>query len=861
MAKQRPSLSVQAQPLSTFVAPAEAGAAAVELFDQQSVNLALQFADAFKDFSLTAARLAGTLKQESNEEEVLKGMDMVNKSQKSYKQLVDAGEIKPLENPWMAIGAQKASGTVEGLRARTHFMSLYNRRAEEDPSFLESPDGFNALAAQYTNNVNSVMGNAPYMSRAFYESFNPFIASMGMTHEENIQKTREQKVGQGVTAAVAQAIQDSRSTDPVIRDNSLNSLQEYIDGLGQSGYSQRQINQFATKALVEAMADMDDPENAERLLNGLRSGTGLLKDTPFAKATLMAKMPEIEARRNRLTMEESQAFEKFRLETVNAVVRGELSEEDGLKRIDDFMAGPDRKITITAQEMESKRAYYASSLKTARREAEEALKEKNDEFTLSRIEEESQVIRAEEAGMSDDELQAVKFDRLKTDMARMGMSKREMMGYQEIWLRSWNRESERRDVARAQSLTNALWNGSPESPGLNSEASSSFAAFLGGGAVAEVPDLVGMKQRLDRSYAAFNIRPGTDKAKALDGQAYAKFDAIIEQQAAALGAKFRNGSLMPDANDTPEIRAEKLGLRGRVAALKMYVGQTFDDQREASYRLQSFIRGFNTQEVETGMSEDFEATLNAYMYAMQNNLPMDVIIPNPDSANGKQMLAMLNWASNQYAMGAKPTDIARDMVQMKTLPRGLGAAPFDLSKPTGWIEFDTGTGKDAQTLYDNMTAFRNKNQITDSDATLYTSSVLAKATFKHLGGKAIGNMKLAMRMAQEEVLNDHIIVRGSIIPKKGLLPFIDVDYVESWLRLQKLPDGSQKYPDGTTLVVVQQLSDGTALLAPRLDGVAQSNDLIKSTDLNETAPEVIRQFGLPKPKMPKLRFEPRKPPY
>jgi 2-keto-4-pentenoate hydratase len=118
MAKQRPSLGVSAAPVSTYVASV---APAVELYDQQSVNLALQFADAFKDLSVSAAQIAGSMKKQMNEEDVQKGIDLVNQSRKSYKTLVDSGEIKPTENPWMAIGAQQASGTMEGMKARAHF--------------------------------------------------------------------------------------------------------------------------------------------------------------------------------------------------------------------------------------------------------------------------------------------------------------------------------------------------------------------------------------------------------------------------------------------------------------------------------------------------------------------------------------------------------------------------------------------------------------------------------------------------------------------------------------------------------------------------------------------------------------------
>ena len=208
MAKQRPSLGVSASPISTYVAPVAAASAGLELYDQQTVNLALQFSEAFQNLSLTAANFAGSLKAESNKEELQKGLDLVNSSQKTYQQLVEDGQIRPTENPWLAIGAQQGSGMMEGMKARAHFMEMYQKRAAEDPKFYDSLDSFNALASQYAQNVGTSLKNSPYQSRAFFEAFNPFVSSMSLKHQENVAKTAENKVLMGVGASVAQLTQD-----------------------------------------------------------------------------------------------------------------------------------------------------------------------------------------------------------------------------------------------------------------------------------------------------------------------------------------------------------------------------------------------------------------------------------------------------------------------------------------------------------------------------------------------------------------------------------------------------------------------------------------------------------------------------
>jgi hypothetical protein len=843
MAKSRPSLNVQAQPVSTFVAPM-AASTSVELYDQQTVNLALQFADAFKDFSLTAAKLAGTLKQENNEEEVLKGIDMVNKSQKSYKQLMDSGEIKPTENPWMAIGAQKASGTAEGLKARAHFMEMYNRRVEEDPSFLSGPEGFSALAAQYTANVNSMIGNAPYMSRAFYESFNPFIGSMALNHEENVQKEQERKVGLGINAAVAQAIQDSRSADPLISGNATSGLQEYIDGLSNSGYSGKKINQVTAAALVEAMANSDDPTQAQSIFNSLKSGTGFLKDTEYAKVLLLAKTPEIEARKQRLTDEESDAFNKFRLATIKSVVSNEMTEEEGAQKIQEFLK---TKITITGQEYESKIGYYNTSLKSAKAEAQAQYNQRVEDNIFTAIENLSTMVSPEESGLSENDLLLLKRDQLKAQMSSYPeniITPKDRLAYLNALDQQFARDYDRRSVAKAEAATTALW-GTGDAPGLLQNASASFGPFMAGGDMVELPPLNQYRQVLEQAYTQQGVVPNSEQMNKLMAQGYTRFDAVISQQEQIIGQQFRSKSLAPSAQDTPEERNHKSAFRARATALRMQMGVAMGVDAQADKTLRSFIAGFNTATVETGFPDDFIDTIQAFAINRRLNLPTSSFIPNPDSQNGKQMIQIMDYASDKYANGMDPTDIARDIVQMKVIPGSLKTNPFDFSRPLGWVEFDSGSGKDAQDLYDGGVVFREQNNIVESDSTLYAATAYAKATFKHLGSDAIGNMRKAQKLAAEELAGSHIFFNGSMIPNKNLNRSVDGPYIQAWL-------DSNKFPEGTTLVVVQQNSDGTAMLAPRKDGKAVSgtrdgkrleNMMVRSTDLNTVGPEVIKDFN------------------
>ena len=327
MPQQRPGLSVNATPVSTFVAPQ---AAAAELYDAQSVNLALQFSDAFKELSLSAANFYSTLKTQSNKENLQAGIDLVNKNQKSYQDLVDSGEIKPAENPWLAVGAQQASGTMEGMRARSHFMSLYNQAAESDPKFFDNADGFNAMAHQYTENMNTKIGDRAYLSRSFYEAFNPFIASTGMEHEQRVTEKNQQRVTMGVGAVIAQAWQDMDSPDPIVRQSALNVAQFTLDDMSRKGVSPTIINQTASKNIIELMTKGKKPEHGYQMFKELRSGTGALGDTEFAKYHLEMSKVQIEANRQTNSLEDLRAATDVKDALVKRIVDKSITEEEAI---------------------------------------------------------------------------------------------------------------------------------------------------------------------------------------------------------------------------------------------------------------------------------------------------------------------------------------------------------------------------------------------------------------------------------------------------------------------------------------------------------------------------------------------------
>lgn len=375
MAKARPSLDIAARPVSTFVAPNQ-NAVAAELYDQQAVQNALQFADAFSNLSVSAARLAGALKQEWNEEEMLKGQDLVNQSRRSYQQLVSEGQIKPTENPWFAIGAQKASGTMEAAKARANFETLLEKKIQEDPNFLDDPRGFDAFAYQYTQNVNQFIGDASYMSRAFYESFNPFVGSMQAKHEQRVIEHNENKILTSISPVVEQSLADLSSLNPTVRETAIATLQTRLDEMGKSGVSTARVNNAVAAQLVDMMKSGDNPERAQQIFNSLKAGTGRLADTQFAKTLVLENQGAIAGNISRTSLAETKAIRQvIEGDLAPKVLAGKMTQEEAEARLDAFLVGPERKVQISSGEYDQSVNQLRSRIAFLQNQQEQTIKE------------------------------------------------------------------------------------------------------------------------------------------------------------------------------------------------------------------------------------------------------------------------------------------------------------------------------------------------------------------------------------------------------------------------------------------------------------------------------------------------------
>jgi hypothetical protein len=327
MALPNPSLGVIAQPVSTYVQPAPAAA---QLYDQQSVNLALMFSESFSNLSVSAARFAGAFKQDQNQADLQKGQFLVNSSQNSYKTLVANGQINPAENPWLAIGAQQASGTIEGLKARADFQQRYNDQAAQNPDFFKDSSHFNALAYTFNNESNDRFGDSAYLSSAFYESFNPFIASMGMRHLENVTQEQHRVIANSIDSLVYQTVTDMQ--DPLQAPEIQASFIQRLDNMGAI-VGNRAANNRVTDNFVEYAAS-GDIAGVMDIFNNLNVGTGPLSATAYAIEKIAVNQGRIDANNDRLAVQKRAEFEAWGNRQVEAVLTGSTTQEAVLQSLD-----------------------------------------------------------------------------------------------------------------------------------------------------------------------------------------------------------------------------------------------------------------------------------------------------------------------------------------------------------------------------------------------------------------------------------------------------------------------------------------------------------------------------------------------
>lgn len=808
-----PSLTVQANPVNTYVA---AAAPAVALYDQQQVAMAQQLVSAFSDLSVTAARFAGSMKAEQNEEDIKAGMDLVNKSRKSYQKLVESGEISPLENPWMAVGAQQASGAIEGMKARVEFEQIYEMKKAQDPKFLDNADAFDALAAQYAQNANTNLGDASYQTRAFYEAFNPYIASKAMEHGEAIVKHRQEKIITGLGADVFRAVEDYSSVDPIVRNSAVAALQERMDTV--TGISQQQMNNSVVDFLVDQMKESDNPEQAEEIFASLKAGTGLLKDTEYAQMRLGMNRADIERNKDRMSKGESLRFDQWLKDSTAQAVKEGWSDERINSTINGALYGPEAIIRVSAQEIESKKAWGLRQFEEAKKEHQRMLLEKRKNSVIESIDTlTNDPSKDYDTGLS----------LLQAKMDALDVPTEERWQWKSQFDALYKDRAEYREDLILRQQEDILWYGSDDTSGLSQNLRMQVDGFFKTG---NLPKFGDFKTSYDDWLISRGVSPETDKAKAAYKQAYSRMEAMIDSQFDAAAAQF-GGDLRPQANDTPDVQSKKADIRGRQLMLKMHLGSVFDDRRIVSQTVNNFVRVLNPAAVEAGNQAlwPVEDMITSYSYMVQNNLDPETILPGGE--NGKALKETLSIAANRLRSGENMYEIARDVASQRFFGETMKVTELAFrTNNLGWANLTTGNNEDLLDYNENL-ARLTAGRVDNPDSSFFATYQFQKYYLDALGQTR--DHGTAIDTAKSMFYRNNMSVRGSLIPRNS--GFVDEYQAEAWLDLN--------YPNTptATLVVVSLEPTGQPIFAVRDE---DGNAVRPSREGADTTPRLYRPSDL-----------------
>jgi len=815
MALPNPSLGVVAQPVSTYVQPV---AAAAELYDQQSVNLALMFSESFSNLSVSAARFAGAFKKDQNQAALQQGQFLVNSNQKSYKQLVADGQINPAENPWLAIGAQQASGAIEGLNARAEFQQRYNDQAAQNPDFFKDSSHFDALAYTFSKEANTRMGDSAYVSAAFYESFNPFMASMGMRHLENITNEQRRVLANATEAAVGRYEEDGQNPQlaPEARSMLTQSLNSYGAVMGHT-----QVNNIAIDAFVEGAASGNNPN----LLDDFRSlkvGTGPLSDTAYAQQQLELYAGRIYDNTDRLTVQKKAEFASWADTQVKTLISGGTTEEAILQAFDASGNPPEQRDWLLS-EIQNARTNLSIMGENNKRNSIETTVDKSARLETAATTPLGSLIR------SDEETYAIAKNALIRQMDEFRTSPVEREKYLYAFEKKWQAQAPARDRQYVDRMGNAFYNGVGSQPGSVGVFGRDFQTFLDGGSF---PDLAAQADK--QSQMMTYLRLSTDEAsvKKFNETSYAKYNAEIDRgaEAAAQGEGF-NGTLMPTPKDTLEIKAKKADIRGKIIFSRLALGETYGNKDYAVSLNRSLTTILNPS-IEKELDPRLDDIINAYAIGKTNRPMNQAFAIDPGTKNGKVVYSALDDIVSRVRNGSKVRDAVADVsqnLQFKT-------DSFDPNNMWDYTTVFDGSKKDGEKFSLLSRDLAIDLGITSGDSSVYFARELRARVTANL--RTTLNADAAFEAAQAEMSDpsNYFVVNGAILPAKAFKGDITPKVLEFWL--------DTKYKDrNAKLVVIGERPSGEPMFGVR-DGRDNHfmDQIVSPSDVRIDTPEMVQAF-------------------
>lgn len=850
MAKQRPTLGTFASPTSQLVTPIQQQATPL---NEQAIRDLYSFADSFSELSSTVGQLAITLTKEYNKEQVQKGQDLVNSNRKIYADLVKSGEINPSENPWMAVGAQVASGVLEGAQARAEFQKEYDRRVAEDPELLKDNQFFDALAASFAQNKKAQFGTAQYLSDSFFDSFNPYLMSMGMKHSENIVKYRQGKIVQSLRVKVDDGLKDltadrgfGRRTDGSPKDVGWEGVMYDLEG-----------NAVTEKSVSISFDDIGTVE-IPMIVPGLSLATK--EKIVYENATL-----------DDLSAEDQQTIINHAIEQMKKGRTPFFDTEDRLDRtVEDIQLFMDEmganmgmprtaNLTTAAHLVEAMKSGGTTYL------AEEILGRLKGGTGLIKDTEEVKVMLADAAP----DISKVRFDlqhqQEKTQAAlmieaayRQSFSTEGQIGYEAAWdnleqqlLKSGTISVEERGKILDQ--FNEKWNNAAREGResvdrydmkmirkLFGESLDHFARESG----SSVPNWQGLRLNFDETLRSLDIDPSGEKAK----NALRNVHEVINSRLAtmkqnALGQLMDNAkSFGLQANDPrlltlnkvegepTSLTAVKEDARRRLKLNEMMAGIHFG-MEDRLIGIRSIATSGLSVDVERGPRPELLDLIYIHHSGMGGQIPMDAIYGS--GPTGKRMQQFLTDVSLKMQLGMSVDDAVRDSAQQLNMITPSNAKDLldiqiggeHLNEITDYVS------EIANDFTDSWWPFSYWDDPINPDSVTSLNSMFARKYFETLNQTG-GAHETALETADNFVRNSTHFIRSSIIPKQEFdAANVGSDYIVNWIDMEAGPNVKD-----AALVLVGYGGNGQSVFALRTkDGNAVTNRYYTAADITSNA--------------------------
>lgn len=269
-----PSYNPTANPVQTSVVPFQPSV-------PQQVEIGggtAELGAAFSQFSQTLASFAANQISTNRAKAMADGELKVQKSRKSFRQLVESGEIKPEENPWEALGAASADGVLAAERFKVETRAKYEDKVAKDPNFALSVTSAEEFANQELQNfLTSGMQN-PVWQRSAMREITPFVTSLSETHGSLVAKKRRERMSDSVKTIIFDFAANPTSGDAfAVKMQSV--FDEHYETVGAEA-----ANETMIQSIMRARQLSGDNTELMKAVAKLKAGTGLLKDTKQYKA-------------------------------------------------------------------------------------------------------------------------------------------------------------------------------------------------------------------------------------------------------------------------------------------------------------------------------------------------------------------------------------------------------------------------------------------------------------------------------------------------------------------------------------------------------------------------------------------------